>query len=390
MSQNRASSMHVAIACGGTGGHLFPGVAVAEELLREDARVTLMISPKEVDQHAVRELSQVEVVTLPAVAFQQGSRLAFLATLARSVRVCLKLFRQNRPTSVLAMGGFTGAAPIVAARILGIPAFLHESNTVPGRANRLLARMGTRVLVGFPAATRAFGPRAATVGTPVRPRFRPADTSECRRALGLDPDRPVVLVVGGSQGARAINEVVLRTLAGARSLAPRWQWMHLTGPAQESRVRAAYAAEGIDAVVRGFWDAMEVALGAASAAVTRAGASSMAGLAAMCVPAVLVPYPHAAGNHQFHNACAYESTGAAVLVEETDLKPEHLLAALSPMVEDPGVRSRMQAALESWHQPDAASRIAGLVLGPLSGQHAQDSAAPGGTAALTRRNALVA
>jgi UDP-N-acetylglucosamine--N-acetylmuramyl-(pentapeptide) pyrophosphoryl-undecaprenol N-acetylglucosamine transferase len=332
----------------------------------------------------------VEIATLPAVALQRGSRVSFFASVARSTGLCLKAFRRRRPASLLAMGGFTSAGPVLAARVLGVPVFLHESNTVPGRANRLLARFASGVLVGFPSAARGLGRRVVVVGTPVRSQFCAAEPAACRRRLGLDPDRPVVLVVGGSQGARGINETVLRALPGARSMLSHWQWLHLAGPADEVRVRAAYAAAGLDAVVHGFWDRMEGALGAASAAVTRAGASSLAEFAAMQVPAVLVPFPHAAGNHQFHNACAFESTGAAVLIEEADLQPEHLLAALRPLVEDPGVRTRMQGALAAWHAPQAATRMAECLLRQSLQPLADNTSAPGDTEVLPQNRALVA
>jgi UDP-N-acetylglucosamine--N-acetylmuramyl-(pentapeptide) pyrophosphoryl-undecaprenol N-acetylglucosamine transferase len=200
----------------------------------------------------------------------------------------------------------------------------------------------------------------------------------------------VVLVVGGSQGAKGINEIMMRTVAGARSMLPRWQWLHLTGPVDAARVREAYSAEGVDAVVYDFCDQMEVALGAASAAVTRAGASSMAEVAAMRVPSVLIPFPHAANNHQFHNACAFESTGAAVLIEQKDLQPEHLLAALRPMVEDIGVRGRMQAAMQAWHQPEAAAMIADRLLGRTAPAMVGADDAGEDTEVLRRKKALVA
>lgn len=354
---------HVVIACGGTGGHLFPGLAVAEELLKQGAGVTLMISPKDVDQRAVKTVGGVDILTLPAVALQPGSRLSFFSAVARSARFCLKQFRKRRPTAVLAMGGFTSAGPVLAARVLGIPVFLHESNTIPGRANRLLSRFARDVVVGFPSAASKFRQGASVLGTPVRSKFCPGDEANCRRQFGFDPDRPVILVTGGSQGASGINDVIQRALPTAKSMLPHWQWLHLTGPADEGRVRAAYAAQGVDAVVHGFWDQMEVALGAAHAAVTRAGASCMAEAAATRIPLVLVPFPHAADNHQFQNACAFESTGASVLIEQCDLQPENLLAALRPMAEDKTVRTRMQAALEAWHQPAAAQLLAQRLLG---------------------------
>jgi UDP-N-acetylglucosamine--N-acetylmuramyl-(pentapeptide) pyrophosphoryl-undecaprenol N-acetylglucosamine transferase len=193
----------------------------------------------------------------------------------------------------------------------------------------------------------------------------------------LDPARPVVLVAGGSQGAVGINELVTRSLTGVKSLLPQWQWLHLTGTHEEGRVRQAYAEAGIEAQVHGFLHQMEVALGAASVVVSRAGASSLAEIAAMRTPAFLVPFPHATDNHQFHNAAAFEATGAAVMGEQSSLKPESLLAALCPLVDDLAARALMQNALAQWHHPEAASVISRRILGlqPLTDETADT--APG-------------
>src|ERR1700721_3025547 len=174
MSQPNASSPHIAIACGGTGGHLFPGLAVAEQLTRRGCRVTLLISPKEVDQQGVKSASGVDVVTLPAVAFQQGSRIAFFRSFWQSWNASRRLFAANRPDAVLAMGGFTSAPPVLAGRSRGARTFLHEPNTIPRRANRVVSRFVDQAFVGFPqTASRLHSSRVVVTGTPVRPKFQP-------------------------------------------------------------------------------------------------------------------------------------------------------------------------------------------------------------------------
>src|SRR5262245_25675337 len=153
MSMNHCESLRpIAIACGGTGGHLFPGLAVAQELVERGCKVTLIVSPKEVDQQAVQGVVGMDVMTLPAVGLKRGGEIAFLRGCCRSYRAARKLFQARRPQAVLAMGGFTSAPPVLAGRRSGAPAFLHESNTIPGRANRLLSRMVTQAFVGFPSA----------------------------------------------------------------------------------------------------------------------------------------------------------------------------------------------------------------------------------------------
>ena len=359
-------STSVAIACGGTGGHLFPGLAVAEQLVQRDCAVTLLISAKEVDQQAVKMAAGMEIVTLPGVGLQRGGELAFLRGFSQSYRAAKKHFETHPPQAALAMGGFTSAPPILAAKAFGAQTYLHESNTIPGRANRWLSRVVNRAFVGFPSATdRLKNPKVTVTGTPVRPPFQPSrqgGTGLCRAALGLEPARPVLLVMGGSQGACGINELVLQSLPLLAKLAPELQWFHLTGPSQAERVRQAYAALKLKAVVHPFFAQMELALGAASAAISRAGASSLAELAAMRLPAVLVPYPAATDNHQFENARAYQQTGAARLLEEKNASPEALAHLLLALVESSAVRERMQGALAHWHAPGAAQDIADAIL----------------------------
>jgi UDP-N-acetylglucosamine--N-acetylmuramyl-(pentapeptide) pyrophosphoryl-undecaprenol N-acetylglucosamine transferase len=379
----------IAIACGGTGGHLFPGVAVAEQLLRLGAAVTLLISPKEVDQQAVKNLAGVEVFTLPAVGLQNRNYLSFARSFWSSFRLARKLFRNRRPQAVLAMGGFTSAPPILAAKLAGAKTFLHESNSIPGRANRFLGRFVDEAFVGFSgAATRLSVHKIITTGTPVRPQIQvrehpggndlnEADSAACRLALGLEPKRPTVLVVGGSQGATGLNDLILAALP--RLANRNWQWVHLTGARDAERVKAFYAAQGIAAIVKPFLVEMNLALGAATACVSRAGASSLAELAACRVPALLVPFPAAADNHQFFNAAAFAASGAAKMVEQSQAAPEIVAAALIDLVENNGARSNMRAALIPWHAPEAAAQIAENIvraLAPMENQLAPPSGRP--------------
>jgi len=355
-------SMRMAIACGGTGGHLFPGLAVAEHLCARGCRVTLLISSKDVDQQGVQGVVGMEILTLPAVALNRGGEFAFLRGFLRSYRCAQRAFRGDPPAGSLAMGGFTSAPPVLAAWRLGSLGFLHESNSVPGRANRWLSWMVDTAFIGFPsAAGRLHNKQVVVSGTPVRSQFQPREARACRLELGLDPDRPVVLVMGGSQGATAINALVTRALPVLAGESRRWQWFHLAGQDQVERVRGAYAEAKLDAVVHPFFSRMEIALGAASVAVSRAGASSMAELAAQRLPAVLVPYPTAADNHQWHNARAFELAGAARLIDQSAATPERLVSSLQDLGADGTARDAMRAALARWDSPGAAKRIADMI-----------------------------
>lgn len=363
MTQPSSHAPFLAIACGGTGGHLFPGLAVAERLAVRNCSVALLVSPKEVDQLAVRSAKGIEAVTLPAVAFQRGSRLAFLRGFWQSWRASRKLFQSRPPRGVLAMGGFTSAPPVLAGRSEGARTFLHESNSIPGRANRWLSRRVDHAFVGFPSAAEQLRARNTTVtGTPARPEFRPGDAAACRSALGFDPASPVILVTGGSQGATGLNELILTSLPLLAKRAPRWQWLHLAGPNDADRMKQGYAAAGLKAAVYPFFADMALALGAASAVVSRAGASSLAEIAAMRVPAMLVPFPHAADNHQFYNASAFAESGAARLLEQREASPEKVVGLLLHLVDNTVAREKVQAALAHWHSPLAAEQIAEAIL----------------------------
>ncbi|MEI9865744.1 MAG: undecaprenyldiphospho-muramoylpentapeptide beta-N-acetylglucosaminyltransferase [Limisphaerales bacterium] len=373
----------IAIACGGTGGHLFPGLAVAEQLQQRGCAVALLISPKDVDQQAVKSAKHMEVFTLPAVGLQNRNYFSFARSFWQSWRAAKKIFQARPPQAVLAMGGFTSAPPILAGNAFGAKTFLHESNTIPGKANRFLARFVNEAFVGFPeAAARLKACKISVTGTPVRPQFQARDAAECRLALGLEPNRPVVLVVGGSQGASGLNDMVLsalpllqergrpaRELSGGGEHAggpPALQFLHLTGTGDFEKVKAAYAALGIKAVVKPFLVEMDLALGAATISVSRSGASSLAEIAAMRLPSLLVPYPAAADNHQLTNATAFEKTGAAKLLEQKNSTPEKVAALLTELVESETMRATMQTALAQWHAPKAAEQIAEIILAAIA------------------------
>ena len=363
MNLSASPKPFIAIACGGTGGHLFPGLAVAQQLQERGCDVALLISPKEVDQQAVKSVLGMEIFTLPAVGLQNRNYFSFAKSFWNSFRASQKYFKKRRPAAVLAMGGFTSAPPIFAAKFYGAKTFLHESNTIPGRANRLLARFVDTAFIGFPeTAARLRAKKTLVTGTPVRPQFSESsieNSESSRRALGLDPNLPVVLAVGGSQGARGLNDLVLSALPLIKNRG--WQFLHLTGASDFEKVKSAYAANGIKAVVKPFLAEMNLALGAATACISRSGASSLAEMAAMRLPSLLVPLPTAADNHQFFNALAFEKNGAAKMLEQKTA-PEKVVAMLAEIVGDETTRKQIQSALAQWHAPAAAAQIAENIL----------------------------
>jgi UDP-N-acetylglucosamine--N-acetylmuramyl-(pentapeptide) pyrophosphoryl-undecaprenol N-acetylglucosamine transferase len=366
--QSPAKNPYIAIACGGTGGHLFPGLAVAEELLRRDCDVAILISPKEVDQQAVKAVIGMEVVTLPAVGLTRGGLPGFAAGFYKSRRAAGTLFRKKIPDAVLAMGGFTSAPPVLAGKKLGAKTFLHESNTIPGRANRWLAHVVDEAFVYFHEASGRMNiARASVTGMPVRSQFLdPIDSAAARMALGLEPEKPVLLVMGGSQGASGINSLALGALPILSARLPDLQILHLTGASDFQKIQAAYAAQNRKAVVRPFLTEMEFALGAASVCISRSGASSLAEIAAMKLPSILIPYPTATDDHQFYNALAFVESGAAKMFQQSSADPNELARTICELIENKNQRDEMQIALANWHSPDAAEKIANRILESIS------------------------
>lgn len=366
--QKRRPAPSVAIACGGTGGHLFPGLAVAEELSRRQCRVSLLISPKEVDQQSVRSSPDMEVVTLPAVGLTRGGVFRFIRGFGQSYFAAKKFFKGSRPAAVLSMGGFTAAAPVMAGKRLGAKTFLHESNTIPGRANRWLANFVDEGFVYFHEASGRMNlARIHLSGMPVRSQFlEPIDPVSARMALGLQPQKPVLLVMGGSQGAGAINDLIVNALPHLAAGVSDLQFLHLTGKDDWKRVETAYATQKMTAVVRPFLTEMELALGAATIAISRAGASSLAELAAVRVPSILIPYPTAADDHQFFNATAFVTSGAARMIAQKALLPERLAQVIVEFLAEEDELGRMRSALEKWRTPAAAEKIAVHILAAIA------------------------
>lgn len=373
----------IAIACGGTGGHLFPGMAVAEALQQRGADTLLLISAKEVDQWASRNESGLETETLPAVGLVRGGLGAFIRGFRQSFSAARRRFQQRRPQAVLAMGGFLSAPVVLAGKSCGAPAFIHEANSIPGRANRWLAPWVEEAFVYFPMAAR--GLRNSSViatGMPVRLQIQPMEAPACRLMLGLEPSRPVLLIMGGSQGAAGINDLILKALPRLVHQAPELQFLHLTGLGQDTAMRKAYAAYHCKAVVRPFLTEMELALNTATVVLSRAGASSLAEFAALRLPAILIPYPAAADNHQYFNALAFVETGAARMALSQIATPAVLSEMIGELIGPGQGRASMRAALAQWHQPQAAEQIAERLLAAIEQRHADWTvgAQPGGAA----------
>jgi UDP-N-acetylglucosamine--N-acetylmuramyl-(pentapeptide) pyrophosphoryl-undecaprenol N-acetylglucosamine transferase len=374
---NNSRNNFVAIACGGTGGHLFPGMAVGEKLLERGYEVLLLVSEKEVDQISSRGATGMEILRLPAVPLLTGNFPKFLRSTWKSFSIMRAYFKKRRPAAVLAMGGFTSAGPVLAGKLAGACTALHEANSIPGRANRLLSGWVNHVFIGFSSAANQLRNRSVQfTGTPVRCQFQPADPSAARMALGLEPDAPVVLITGGSQGASAINKAILEAIPLILEKEPAAQFLHLTGTGNYESIAAQYKTLTPRAKALPFLTEMELALSAATVAVSRAGASSLAEMAAMELPAILIPYPAAADDHQYYNARALAQPGAAKILVQSQLKPELLANAILEILCDESSREKMKTELRKWHYPNAADQIIEVIL-PSQAEEQEPAGNPG-------------
>ncbi|MEK0447751.1 MAG: UDP-N-acetylglucosamine--N-acetylmuramyl-(pentapeptide) pyrophosphoryl-undecaprenol [Verrucomicrobiota bacterium] len=324
----------------------------------------LLISEKEIDATATRDCDGFRIEKVVGEGLQSKSPLALLRfwmKLRAAKKRCAQLYADFNPAAVLGMGGFTCFAPIVTGRRRGIPTFVHESNAIPGRANKLNARYVTRVLLGFEACRPHF--RNATcevVGTPIRSALRKAvNKCEAREAFGLERDKCTLLVMGGSQGASGINKRFVEALP---SLAGRAQAIHITGKADELTTRNAYVNAGIPAFVAPFHHAMQDAYAAADLAIARSGAASLTELSHFGLPSVLIPYPFAADDHQTANARIFSEASAGILLPESQAGGGALAATVAGILDTPGRLAEMSANSRKLAVDDAAERVTDLIL----------------------------
>lgn len=368
------------IAGGGTGGHLFPALAVGEVLLDRGHEVIIFISEKDVDALATKDRTEFRFEKLPSIGLPKLFSPAIVGFLKRfndSLTSCRRLYRKFQPHAVLGMGGFTSTAPILAGRRRKIPTFVHESNSIPGKANRLNAKMTDAVLLGFEACARYFpNARFQVTGTPIRRSLtRRVPREKALAAFGLSPERKTLLVMGGSQGAHGLNEAAIKAMPLLKDLP--LQVIHLTGANDEQLVAANYRREEIPAHVAAFCHQMEFAYSASDLALSRSGAASLSELSHFGIPSLLIPYPHAAENHQVLNAAIFARQGAAVVVEQGQVSVDTFARELGAMLRDGGRLESMSRAAHALSPEDAAQRVASIV------EHAAETRAARGAGGKT-------
>lgn len=361
----------VVFSGGGTGGHLYPALALAEALraLRPDIRPVFLGARRGVEARVLPARGEEHhLLPIRGVARTGGvtGNLGVPWAVVSSLVSCFSLFRGLRPELVVVTGGYAGGPGGFAASVLGIPLALQEQNAVPGLTTRLLANRADQLHLAYPEAAENLSQRARdrvrVSGNPVRP---PTDVDRiaARARFGLDPDRSTVLVTGGSQGSLALNEGVLdmvRAWAGEGSGDPGLQLLWSTGPKHEEGIRAQLGQFGDPAWVTmlGYIDEMPAALACADLAVSRAGAMTTSEFLAWGLPAVLVPLPTAAADHQTHNAEALEEAGCAIHVPQSRFQGSEVAGVVKGLLADPERRAAMTRVARERGRPHAARDIA--------------------------------
>lgn len=362
--------MRVVIAAGGTGGHVFPALALADALVRDHAAEVRFVGTAG-GQEAVRvpaagyRFDAIDALPFVREVSLRAARSPLVAL--RSVRACAPFVRGA--DVAVGLGGYVSVPPMLAARRAHVPIVLQEPNAVPGLANRLLARIATAIGVVFEDVRGRLSGRARVelIGYPVResilavPERRSALAEEGRAVFELDATRRTVLVWGGSQGSLHLDEVV----AGSLSAMDAWgdvQLIVLTGPAHASVVSSTSdGAEGVRVRAMPFLDRMELAFATTDLAVSRSGATTIAEQTVCGLPAILVPYPHATENHQEANARELERAGAAEVIGDGALTPAAFAGGVRGLLDDPDRLTSMAKRALAWAKPDAAQRFAALV-----------------------------
>ena len=348
--------MRMIVTGGGTGGHLFPGIAVAEEMLRRfpQGRILFVSTDRAIDNKtlAARSFEKKAIACLPLKGKSVWGTLKSVAQLPISLWQALRIVRAFRPQLVLGVGGYVTGPVVLAARLMGVKTCIHEQNSIPGMANRMLGKIVDQIYISIPGSEDFFPKgKAVLTGNPVR--------AELLHEAGQQKDhaaRKMVLVLGGSQGAHRVNGLMVEAFAENLSADPV-QVRHQTGSSDEAWVRKAYGEAGVAAQVSSFITDMAAAYREADLVVSRAGATTLAELAVLGKPAILIPYPYAADDHQTTNAAFLAAGGAALMFQEQELDGPKLRGEILGLLNDAPRLQSMAAQMKQYARPEATAAI---------------------------------
>lgn len=360
MVSPKAKAIRVVVAGGGTGGHLFPGIAIAQEIVHRnpDSRVQFIGTDKPFEHEAVIRAGfthrSVSAEGIKGRGLWRGLRASFRIPVG--LLQAMGMLLRFRPDLVIGVGGYSSGPVVLGAWLLGIRTALHEQNLLPGITNRMLSRVANRIYVSFGESADRLGPaKSLLTGNPVRREFFEG-LEDYRRPRIDEPHLFTILVVGGSQGARAINQAVMDGLP----LLPdptQWRFIHQTGSADESRVREAYTAAGISGIVKPFFHDMPQHYREADVVICRAGATTVAEVTAMGKGILFIPFPYAADDHQRLNAGALADQGAAEMILESELTGALLAQRIQYYRNHPEALREMGQRAAAMGRPDAAAAI---------------------------------
>jgi UDP-N-acetylglucosamine--N-acetylmuramyl-(pentapeptide) pyrophosphoryl-undecaprenol N-acetylglucosamine transferase len=361
----------ILIACGGTGGHLYPGIAIAEEWKALGHDAVLLISEKKIDRIAAEAYPHLTFLSLPSMPLPkpwQFKMISFIKQAWCGVKQSKLWIAEYGVTKVLGMGGFTSFAPLVAGRQMKLRTAIHESNTIPGKANKLNAKFADDVICAFEYCRNFFKKaRVTCLGTPIRRalfEFKSKDIAvQAKKEFGLSSEQPVLVVMGGSQGAKAINREVLKDLKELAKVGV--QILHITGPVDYAEVANGYAGcDDLTSFVVPFYHEMEKIYAVADLVIARSGASTLAEIAHFQLPSILIPYPYAADDHQRVNAEEYVKGGGALMILEKEMVEQSgkLSRMMLELMNAPEKRNKMRQSLAEVSRKNPAKAICDLLL----------------------------
>jgi len=360
--------MRIVIAAGGSGGHIFPALALAEKLreVKPGVDIVCIGSNRPLDRRIFeRESLSFYLLSANKLPYRVSWGLVpFCVRSAFDLVKMIVIYSRKRPDAIIGFGGYVSCPAIIAGKLFSVPTVLHEQNVVPGRASRLLFNFVDMIALSFAQTVSRMGRaggRARVTGNPIRAQVMKDDRALGARRFGLDQDKFTMLVIGGSQGAHTINKVFLDALALIDPAIRRsLQTIHITGPKDYHWAAARYEEAGLEARVFSFIDKIEEAYSASDLAITRSGASAICELAFFGRAMILIPYPYAA-SHQAENARVFAEKGAACVIEERELTPELFKEHILSLYRDRKRREALSASAKELGMPQAAELLAGCV-----------------------------